>query len=100
MTSQRYRSGGFSLIEILIATVIIAIALFGILSMSLHTSTTKENMRELEIAKEAASRKIEEIRGLPWGAVDPSKTVIPSVVFTYAKGQGLPREVIATAIAP
>jgi prepilin-type N-terminal cleavage/methylation domain-containing protein len=104
MTRPRSRSAGFSLIELTIAMIIIAFALFAVLSMTLHTSSSKEAMREAEIAKEAASRKIEEIRGLPWGTTTP--TVIPSVVYTYATQNGtllsptLPREVVIPNVAP
>jgi prepilin-type N-terminal cleavage/methylation domain-containing protein len=87
MTSQRSRAGGFTLIEIMIAMVIIVIALFGVLSMTMHTSTVKESLREMEVAKQAASRKIDEIRGLPWDGA------VPSVVQTYAGGTFVPETV-------
>jgi len=77
--------------------MVIAIALFGILSMTLHTSRTKESMREYELARQAASRKIEEIRGLPWGTVKDkgvqSDATQPTVCYNYAAGFGLPRDV-------
>jgi prepilin-type N-terminal cleavage/methylation domain-containing protein len=81
MTSQRSRARGFSLVETMIAMVIIVIALFAILSMTIHTSATQTSLKELEVAKEAACRKIEEIRGLPWGSF--VNLTIPSVVNTY-----------------
>lgn len=56
------RQRGFTLLEVMIAMVVIAIALFAAISMIFHTSTAKETMREQEIAKEAASAKIEEIK--------------------------------------
>jgi prepilin-type N-terminal cleavage/methylation domain-containing protein len=73
MTSPRSRAGGFSLVEIMIAMTIIVIALFGVLSMTIHTSTT--------------SRKIDEIRGLPWD------NAVPSVIVTYAGGTYQPETV-------
>ena len=45
----------------MIALVVIAIALFAIMSMVLNMLSTQENMRELETAKEAAATKMEEI---------------------------------------
>jgi prepilin-type N-terminal cleavage/methylation domain-containing protein len=87
MTSPRSRAGGFSLVEIMIAMTIIVIALFGVLSMTIHTSTTKESLREMEVAKQAASRKIDEIRGLPWD------NAVPSVIVTYAGGTYQPETV-------
>jgi prepilin-type N-terminal cleavage/methylation domain-containing protein len=72
---------GFSLLELMIAIVVIAFALMGILSATLHTSSTKESLRELELAKQAASRKIDELRSLPWGSL--GTPVYPSVVNSY-----------------
>ena len=61
--ARRPRSrGGFSLIELMFALTIIAIALMGIFSVILHTSRTKEAMRETEVAKEAAAVKMEEVK--------------------------------------
>jgi prepilin-type N-terminal cleavage/methylation domain-containing protein len=95
---------GFSLLEIMIAVVVIAIALMGILSATIHTSTTKESLREMEVAKQAASRKIDELRGLPWGAF--STPVAPSIVNTYvnnyivAGSPGFPFTPTITTMAP
>lgn len=61
----RRRNSGFSLLELIIAMAVIAVAMFGVLSMILHTMQTKETMRELQIAKEAAATKIEEVKAHP-----------------------------------
>jgi prepilin-type N-terminal cleavage/methylation domain-containing protein len=82
MLVSRRRSQGFSLVETIIAMVVIAIALFAILSMTVHSSTMQQSQKEFEIAKEAASRKIDELRGLPWGGIN--NITIPSVVNSYA----------------
>jgi prepilin-type N-terminal cleavage/methylation domain-containing protein len=85
MHRMRSKDGGFSLIEVMIGIAVIVVALFAVLSTTIHTNTTKESQREMEIAKEAATRKIEEIRGLPWGSF--ANPVLPpesSVVNTYA----------------
>jgi hypothetical protein len=82
MVKARSRSGGFSLVETIIAMVVIVIALFAILTVTVYTSTTEQAQKELETAKEAASRKLDEIRGLPWGGM--SNITIPSVVNSYA----------------
>src|SRR5689334_3228873 len=65
MMRRQLRDGGFSLLEIMIAMTVIAIALFAILSMVVNMMATQENMRELEIAKEAAATKMEEIKSHP-----------------------------------
>ncbi len=53
---------GLSLVELMFALGIIAVALMGIMSMILTSSQNKERMRELMVAKEAAALKIEEIK--------------------------------------
>ncbi len=63
------RRRGFSLLEVMIALAVIAIALFAALSMIVQTASSKENMREQEIAKEAASAKIEEIKARTFGEI-------------------------------
>ena len=64
MKARRNQSG-LSLIELVIAMSVIAIAMFGILSMIVHSMQTKETLRELQIAKEAVSTKMEEIKSHP-----------------------------------
>jgi prepilin-type N-terminal cleavage/methylation domain-containing protein len=64
MKARRTESG-LSLLELIIALSVIAIAMFGVLSMVLHSMQTRETMRELQIAKEAVSTKIEEIKSHP-----------------------------------
>jgi prepilin-type N-terminal cleavage/methylation domain-containing protein len=94
---------GFSLLEIMIALVIIAFALMGILSATVHSSNTKEVMREYEVAKEAADRKLDELRGLPWGSL--RSPVFPSIVNLYAndfftKAAGKVPWTVSAAVSP
>jgi prepilin-type N-terminal cleavage/methylation domain-containing protein len=58
-----------TLLEVMIALVIIAIALFAVMSMVLETVATKESLRELEKAKEAVAGKIEEMKSNPFSQV-------------------------------
>ncbi len=58
----RSRRGGFSLLELMIAMAVIAIALFGILAMVTQTMSMKEIARENELAKEWAQKRIEEVK--------------------------------------
>jgi prepilin-type N-terminal cleavage/methylation domain-containing protein len=61
--SRRRRADrGFSLVELIFALGIIAVVLFALISMILHTMNTKESMREQLVAKQAAVSKVEEIR--------------------------------------
>ena len=92
MDKRRTRDGGFSLIEIMIAMGIIAVALFAVLSMTMHSNTTREDIRELEIAKEAAYRKVDELRGLPWGSA--AGVLVPSVVSSYVTAVNRPPEFV------
>lgn len=52
---------GFSLIEMMVALAILAVALFSVMGLIIHTSTFKQFQRELTLAKQAAASKHEEI---------------------------------------
>lgn len=53
---------GVTIVELMFALGIIAIALLGIVGVLLHALSTKDADREQQIAKTAATRKLEEIR--------------------------------------
>jgi prepilin-type N-terminal cleavage/methylation domain-containing protein len=100
---SRRGSAGFSLLEIMIAIVIIAVALMGILSATIYNSNAKESLRELEVAKQAADRKIDELRSLPWGSF--KSPIVPSVVNMYvqdwlANGKKIPYNVNLVGLSP
>lgn len=62
--------------ELMVALGVIAVALFGAVSMILQTVRTKEYMRELDVAKHAAATRLEEIRVRPWSEVsNPSSAL-------------------------
>lgn len=64
---------GFGLVELMIALAVVALALLAILSLVLATARAKEARRELRRAKEAATRKLEELKAQPWAALaDPA----------------------------
>jgi prepilin-type N-terminal cleavage/methylation domain-containing protein len=80
----RRKQSGLSLLELIIAMSVIAIAMFAILSMIVHSMQTKETLRELQIAKEAVSTKMEEIKShtmqlppylLPTGTIPDANSV-------------------------
>jgi hypothetical protein len=73
----------------MLAIGVIAVALCAVLSMTIHSNTTREHLRENEIAKEAAFRKLDEIRALPWGNV--GLPVTASVCDLYVATAALPQ---------
>lgn len=66
LDGNHHDRAGFSLLELMIAMSVIAFAIFGVMSMVLHTSATRETARELEMAREAATSKIDEIKSAPF----------------------------------
>jgi hypothetical protein len=50
----------------MISLGVIAIALFAVFTFILHTLQAKEAMRELELAKQAVTSKMEEIKAQSW----------------------------------
>lgn len=67
---------GVSLVELMIALAVIAIALLGIVGVILHTISLKEANREQQIAKTAATRQLETIKLA-------GKTNYDTVALTY-----------------
>ncbi len=57
---------GLTLVELMFALAIIAIALFAILSVIVQTMTMREAAREQELAKEWVQQKIEEVKSRPF----------------------------------
>mgnify|MGYP001581143603 CR=1 FL=1 len=60
MTSHSRRAG-FTLLEVLIASIVLAIALMGLLSAILYIHTLNQGSRENELALRGASEKMEEV---------------------------------------
>ena len=88
MRRTRRGHGGFTLIEMMMAIGVIAVALCAVLSMTMHSNSAREHLRENEIAKEAAFRKMDEIRALPWGTV--AAPITASVCDLYVAGLAQP----------
>ena len=63
---SRRTSAGFTLVELMMALAIIAIALFGILSMIIQTMAMRETARENQLAKEWVQQRIEEVKTRPY----------------------------------
>lgn len=80
------KSSGFSLIEVLISLVILAISLLAL--AGLMTTTTKNNAfgGRLTEAATLAQDKLEELRAMSWGSVsNSSDSVTSSTGITYAR---------------
>lgn len=81
----RRRSRGLTLVELMIAMTIIAIALFGILSMIVQMSAIRDAARESELAKEWVQRKIEEVKSRPFSDLKTS-AYVPAGGAVFYKG--------------
>lgn len=79
-TSARSRNRGFTILEVLIALSIICFALFAVISMILHTTAANDTLREQEIAREAATAKLEEIKAR---AADPNAFVPATAPYLF-----------------
>ena len=70
LAGRRFRRG-FSLIEVMVALAVIAIALFSMLTMMLNTMNLKEVQRQRALAKQAALAKLEEIKAQDFDTINP-----------------------------
>lgn len=97
---SRRRSHGFTLLELMFALAIIAISLFAICSMVLHSMAARESMREMAAAKEWVQKKIEEVKSQQFADLKTSVyppaggTTVHSTSFASA---ALPVELPASA---
>jgi prepilin-type N-terminal cleavage/methylation domain-containing protein len=60
---------GLSLLEIMIALAILAVALSGIISATLHGQTMQDLNRQLDLARAACVSKMEELRARNWDTI-------------------------------
>jgi prepilin-type N-terminal cleavage/methylation domain-containing protein len=68
------RAGGFTLLELMIAMSVIAVALFGILAMITQMVAMREVNRESEIAKEWVQQEIEKVKSYPFTSLNTAGT--------------------------
>ena len=68
-STVRRRSAGLSLIEIMIALGIVSVALCGIISAVLHSQTMQDLNRQLDLARNAAMAKMDEVRARDFDTV-------------------------------
>ena len=65
----RNRQKGVTLLEVILALAVVAIALLQIVGVIVHTSNLKDSTRELTISKEAAQARFEEMRDADFATV-------------------------------
>ena len=72
---KKDKRSGITLVELMMALIVMAIAIIGVVSVMLHSMKAKEITREFDIAKEAAATKLESMRSNKWDqgvpAADP-----------------------------
>lgn len=68
-TVKKKKNQGISLLELMIAMAVIAIALLQLVNVIIHTINTKQSTEELAKAKEAASSMIEQIRATTYDSI-------------------------------
>jgi len=68
-STPMHRCEGFTIIEVIIAMVLLATGLLALLSVTMGGMAQRQVTREYDIARNAASAKIEEIRGLDFSDV-------------------------------
>jgi prepilin-type N-terminal cleavage/methylation domain-containing protein len=68
-SARRRRDQGFSMVELMVALVIIAFSLFAIMSMVTHTMALRQAALENETAKEWATARIEEVKSMAFGSI-------------------------------
>lgn len=75
---RRNAQAGLSLVELMVALAVIAIALFAMMSMIVHTQREKELQRELAIAKQVVVQRLEKIRVQDWAVISGDITLDPT----------------------
>lgn len=83
---RRYkRSKGFSLIEVLIALVILAIALLGLAGLMVTTTKNNSFGNHMTEAATFAQDKLEELRVTPWDNVAMGADTVVSTGINYSR---------------
>lgn len=81
LTSKRRGQRGISIVELMVALAVIAIALFALISMITHTVAIKEAQKELSIAKQAAATKLEEIKSILYSTIAGTYSAASSTTY-------------------
>jgi type IV pilus assembly protein PilV len=75
---------GFSLLEVMVGLVILAIGLLGVAAMTTTSIRTNSNANQLTEAYQTAQAEMEKLRNVPWGSVVNSSSSRESKGVTYA----------------
>jgi type II secretory pathway pseudopilin PulG len=73
---RRKGTAGVTLVELMIALGVIAVALMGLVSVILHTTKSNAVMRENLVAMRAAEQKIEEMRAVDFYSIFTDYTTV------------------------
>lgn len=92
---ERAGDGGFSLLEVLFATTILAVAVVGLAQLFVVSTRANTSARATTFAAVLAQQKMEQLRGLTWGfdglglPLTDTSTDISSLAETPTGGKGL-----------
>jgi hypothetical protein len=67
MLRRQSTAGGFTLLEVLIATTLLFVAVAALAGLSLMATRANVNAKTTTMAALLAAQKIEQLRALPWG---------------------------------
>lgn len=82
------RRGGFSLIEMMVTIILVAIGLAGVISMFLHGYQSQLNAHYMIIATAVAAEKLDEMRSAGFNGLDPATFPSPFAVTELPQGMG------------
>lgn len=83
------RANGFSLIELLVTIVIIAIGLLGVATMFLYGMTSRLYAQYSVIATDAADQKLEQVRSAGYNSINSANFPSPFPVPELPEGEGI-----------
>lgn len=96
----RNRETGFTIIEVLIAALVLAIALFGLVATFAHCAWLNADSKETTIAINAARREMDIIRGSYWSTIvstyDNQGFAVDGLLPQTGDADGLPGLIDAT----
>lgn len=80
---------GFSLIELLVTIVVLAIGLFGVTTMFLYGMSSRQYSQYSVIGTDAADQKLEQMRSAGYNAISSANFPSPFPVEGLPEGEGV-----------